>query len=157
MTTEIKIHKLDPFDQKNILKIANWYNDEWNTPIEKTINRLSNQPNADVFFQLVLSKEDKVITTGGLCNEVNLLKIHPEFKALGPWVALLYTDQKHRSQGLGKALLEQIEYHAHEHNLEKIYLYTFTAEALYKKSGWTTIATVKYKNEDTAVMEKIIK
>ena len=156
MATETTIHQLNAADQQSILKIANWYNDEWNTPLEKTIHRLSNQPNKDVLFQLILSNNNQVVATGGLCYQVNLLNVHPAYGKLGPWVALLYTDKEHRNQGHGKRLLEQIEQHARDCGLDKIYLYTFTAVALYKRSGWITIATVNYKEHDTVVMEKTI-
>jgi len=59
MVHEILINKLDPTDKDLILKIANWYFDEWNNPIDKIIHRLTNQPNEDVLFQLVLTKEIK--------------------------------------------------------------------------------------------------
>jgi len=156
MTNGVKIQKLDSTKEEGIFKIAKWYNEEWETPIEKTIKRLSNQPNDDVLFQLVLSQGEEIIATGGLCNEVNLLNVHPEFRKLGPWVALLYTDKEHRGNGFGKALLEQIESHASHCEINKIYLYTFTAESLYRRSGWKPIATVRYKNQDTLVMEKVI-
>ena len=156
MASEILINKLDPTDKDLGLKIANWYFDEWNTSIDKTIHRLTNQPNEDVLFQLVLSKENKVIATGGLCNNVSILKEYDKFKKFKPWVALLYTEKNYRNQGLGKVLLEQIEWLAKENNLTKIYVYTFTAESLYKRCGWTQIERVNYKDHDTVVMEKDI-
>lgn len=157
MKPELKIHKLDSGDRECILKIANWYKDEWNTPVEKTIKRLSNQPNEDILFQLVVRKQGQEIATGGLCHEVNLHNVYPEFKKFGPWVALLYTEREYRNQGIGKILLEHIELQAGACKLDKIYLYTFTAESLYRRSGWQSIKKIKYKNNDTLIMEKEIK
>ncbi len=156
MEQEIIIRKLCSTEKDLILKIAHWYFDEWNTPIDKTIRRLTNQPSDDVLCQLVLIKEDKLIATGGLYNNVNISNIHRKFGKFKPWIALLYTDKSYRNHGLGKILLEQIESCAKEYNLTKIYLYTFTAETLYRRCGWKQIERVTYKDHDTVVMEKEI-
>jgi GNAT superfamily N-acetyltransferase len=154
MNRNIKISKLDPTAQELIQKIANWYFNEWNTPIEKTISRLSNQPGHDTIFQLVLALENEVVATGGLCNTVNIYHVHPKLKAYKPWVALLYTQEDYRNRGYGELLLNQIEDSAKEIGLTKIYLYTFTAESLYRRCGWREIDRVSYKGHDTVVMEK---
>ena len=78
----------------------------------------------------------------------------PELATFKPWVALLYTDKDYRNQGLGRLLLEQLEHCAQESKLSKIYLYTFTAESLYRRCGWKQIERVVYKDKDTVVMEK---
>lgn len=156
MEKQITVRKLKSAEMDLIVKIAKWYFDEWHTPIDKTIHRLANQPNDDVLFQLVLIKENKLVATGGLCNNVNIFHVHPKFKKFKPWVALLYTDEPYRNQGLGKMLLEKIEQCAKETGLTKIYLYTFTAESLYRRSGWRQVERVQYKNHDTVVMEKEI-
>ncbi|MGD8426824.1 MAG: GNAT family N-acetyltransferase [Balneolaceae bacterium] len=156
MDSEIKIEKLDPSDEDSIRKIAHWYFDEWDTPIEKTLWRLSNQPSQDTLFQLVLSSNQKVVATGGLCNNVNIYKVHPRLKKFSPWIGLLYTQKEYRNNGLGTMLLKEIERCAAENDLNKIYLYTFTAESLYQRGGWKEIDRVMYKDHDTAVMEKVL-
>ncbi|MBD81434.1 MAG: hypothetical protein CL840_21125 [Crocinitomicaceae bacterium] len=157
MEQELQIDKIDSSDEDSILKIADWYQKEWNTPIKQTVDRLSNSQYEGVYFQLVVRKSGKIVATGGLSDNVNLLKVYPEFVKFGPWVALLYTDKEYRNQGIGKALLEQIELNARTCKLDKIYLYTFTAESLYRKSGWKSIERVKYKGHNTVIMEKEIK
>jgi N-acetylglutamate synthase-like GNAT family acetyltransferase len=37
-------------------------------------------------------------------------------------------------------------------DLERLYLYTSTAETFYEKLGWTTIARAQYEGDDVAVM-----
>jgi GNAT superfamily N-acetyltransferase len=154
MKQNVTIRKLDASEDELILKIANWYFEEWDTPIEKTVQRLKSQPNDDTLFQLVLSVENKVVATGGLCNNVNILNVHQELGKFKPWLALLYTEKNSRNNGLGKILLEQIEKCASEEKLTDIYLYTFTAESLYKRSGWIEINSVNYKNHRTVIMKK---
>ena len=154
MSTHINIEKLDPGDREKISIIANWYFDEWNTPIEKTFYRLENQPNVNVLFHLVAAHENKLIATGGLYNTVNLFKIHKRFNRYGPWVALLYTEKNYRNKGFGRLLLEKIEWYAKELNLKEIFLYTFTAESLYRRCGWKQLERVIYKGYDTVIMNK---
>jgi len=151
---KITIEKLEPSNQEQIKTIAGWYYEEWNTPIEKTLMRLESQPNDDVLLQLIASYEDRIVATAGLANKVNLVQKNPQFTNLKPWIALLYTQVQYRRQGIGKYLLEHIEKHAIRLGINKIYLYTFTAESLYTKCGWTAIDKVSYKGHETVVMEK---
>lgn len=154
MESKINIEKLDPADKESILKIANWYYEEWDTPIDKIANRLSNQPGKDIIFQLVLTKGDEVVATGGLYNDVNIYRDYEKLKKFKPWVSALYTHQDYRNQGFGTMLLKRIELGARERDLDKIYLYTFTAESLYRRHGWRAFTRVMYKGHDTAVMKK---
>lgn len=156
MKLEVKIRKLDQNEKVLIAEIANWYFSEWSTPIEKTIKRLSNQPNDDTKVQAIATLNGKLIATGGLCNNVNIYHEHPELKQFKPWIALLYTKTEYRNKGAGQKLLEFIEQSAKEMNLNRIYLYTSTAEPFYKRNGWTEMKRVEYKNHETLVMGKNI-
>jgi len=69
---------------------------------------------------------------------------------------LLYTQPEYRNKGLGRKLLEFIERNAKANKINKIYLYTFTAESFYKSNGWKEIKKVDYKSHKTVVMEKSI-
>lgn len=152
----ITTQKLNPTNKRLINQIAQWYLSEWAIPIDITIHRLSNPSNDDVLFQLVLSKNNMPVATGGLYNKVGLLKEHERFQKFKPWVALLYTDTNNRNQGLGQLLLNKIEEATKETGLKKIYLFTFTAESLYVKAGWKEMERLNYREHNTVVMEKDI-
>jgi len=156
MSDEITIGTLDPREEELIRKIARWYLDEWDAPIERSVERLSSQPDENTLFQLVLRLDGKAVATGGLCNEVNMYNVHPRFREYRPWVGLLYTHEAYRGRGFGEMLLKEIERRAKELGFARIYLYTFTAESLYKRCGWTVMDRVPYKGHETAVMEKSI-
>lgn len=150
------IRRLDRQETSLIQVIARWYFDEWETPMEKTVKRLSTQPSDDVLFQCVVTKGGRLIATGGLSHQVNILNVYPHLRTLGPWVALLYTERDHRGQGCGQMLLHAIETEARAEGLKTIFLYTFTAERLYKRNGWEEIERVTYKGHETVVMGKDI-
>jgi len=156
MKDEISFHKVQSNNNGLIELIANWYFTEWDIPIENTLKRLENTPNNDVIFQLILSRDDEPIATGGLYNKVGLLNDHPKFKKFGPWVALLYTIKNNRNLGFGKKLLYKIEEISKGMGLNRIYLHTFTAERLYLKNNWKPIERVAYKGHVTVVMKKEI-
>ena len=156
MMEEISFYKVQSNNNSLIEIIANWYLNEWNIPIEYTFKRLSNIPNDDVIFQLILLKENEPIATGGLYNRVGLLNFHPKYQKFGPWVALLYTVEKKRNLGFGEKLLYKIEDISKEMDLNKIYLHTFSAEQLYLKNNWIPIERVAYKGHLTVIMEKAL-
>jgi len=154
MQPTIIITPLDPADKDLILKIARWYFREWNTPIDKTVRLLTTYPNEVVLIQVILTVEGEVVATGSIRHLPNILNRHGCLSQFGPWLGALYTQAEYRRQGLGKMLLENLEREARKEGLSKIYLYTFTAESLYKRCGWKVITRVTYKDHDTVVMEK---
>ncbi len=156
MAHKVTVNKLHSSDHEKIIIIANWYYNEWGTPIDKTIHRLKNQPSDDTLFQLILTTSNEIIATGGLCNNVNIFNVYPDLKKHKPWLALLYVEKKYRNNGLGEILVKEIAQNAKKNKIEKIYLYTFTAETLYKRCGWKEIQRVDYKNYDTIIMEKYL-
>ncbi len=69
---------------------------------------------------------------------------------------MLYTDKNFRNKGIGGLLLKEIENAAKDLGLSKIYLYTNSAERLYRRNQWMTIEKIIYKGKETAIMEKEI-
>ena len=153
---DISIRKLEPQESDLILKIAHWYFDEWGSPVEKTAKSLTTQAPEEILFHLVMMKNGALIGTAGVYHEVNLFNVHSRFRKFTPWLALFYMDEKERGRGMGAQLLEHVDIHAREAGISQVYLYTFTAERLYARCGWRYMETVRYKDHDTAVMDKIL-
>lgn len=142
-------------DESDIIeRIANWYYNEWQTPKNKTIQRLSNSPSDELNAQFLAFENDELTGTVGLAKEINITKAHPHLAHLHPWIALLYVDQNHRRKGVATCLLQGIDSFACENNIPYLYLGTFTAESLYAKHGYQSIETVDYKNHHTQIMKK---
>lgn len=134
--------------------VARWYQHEWSTPIEQTIKRLVHQSDEGIPFHLVLTIDDEAVAAGGIRNQVNIYKSHPQLMKFRPWLALLYTHKDYRNRGFGELLLDRIEKTAKTAGQDTLYLYTFTAESLYKRCGWREIDRVIYKDHDTVIMKK---
>lgn len=152
MDPRIDIRPLHFSESDLIRKIAGWYRDEWQTPLEDTLERLGNPDPEDI--HLVLSKDDDVLATGAVTYKVNLPKVYPEMARLGPWIGWLYTADGARGQGLGALLLQALESRARDAGHAKLYLYTSTAESLYRRNDWQVIRTLEYKGLPNVVMEK---
>lgn len=143
-----------PSDKKLIELIANWYFKEWKIDTEKTIQRLSDFPIDGLPFQVIMKLNDIPIATGGIYHHVGLLDIEPRFKSLGPWLALVFTTNENRNKGYGALLCESIHKISKEHGFNEIFLFTHTAESLYKRLGWEQLERINLQDKDIAIMKK---
>jgi GNAT superfamily N-acetyltransferase len=146
--------RLLPTDTATIKLIAHWYFQEWSIPTKDTIESLSKFPKVGIPFQVLMTLGAKPIASGGLHNDVRLLTVEPRFKAFGPWLAVIYTAKGHRQKGFGTQLCKKVVDMAREMGVKEIFLYTHTAESMYKKLGWVEMERIQYKGKDTAVMRK---
>jgi N-acetylglutamate synthase-like GNAT family acetyltransferase len=71
---------------------------------------------------------------------------------LSPWLAGLYVRPESRRHGIGSALTKYIVQVSGQMGIERLYLYTKTAQGLYLKLGWQSIAEENYEGEDITIM-----
>lgn len=86
-------------------------------------------------------KESLSITVVAVENEVcvgvaSLVVNDLKAKEYTPWLAGLYVDKEYRSKGIGKALIEEIQFIARRLGYDILYLRTEHAAEYYKKLGW---------------------
>jgi GNAT superfamily N-acetyltransferase len=89
---------------------------------------------------------------GSVTLVVNDMPDRHEFAELTPWVAGAYVVESARGRGVGTALIRHAVEQARQLDLERLYLYTSTAESFYTNLGWNTIARTRYEGDDVAVM-----
>jgi N-acetylglutamate synthase-like GNAT family acetyltransferase len=94
------------------------------------------------------------IATGGVYHHVGLLDAMPRLKEFQPWLALVYTLPEHRGKGYGASLCEEIQAQAKTMGTTDLFLFTYTAESLYKRLGWQQLERVELKGKDIAVMKR---
>jgi GNAT superfamily N-acetyltransferase len=154
--TGVKYNVIATDDNENIKLIADWYLSEWNIPIQTTIEKIKNLSAENNEFQILMTLDGKPVATGGLYNHVGLLDREPRFKIYKNWLALVYTTPEHRGNGLGALLCNQIQFHSKNFGLKEIYLFTHTAENLYKRLGWQQMERIALGGKDIVVMKKYI-
>lgn len=148
------IERIDPDDAELIPLLAGWYLREWEIPVARTEGRLRNFPRDGFPFHLVLMEHGLPIATGGLYREVGLHMFYPEYKKVGPWIALLYTIPEKRGLGIGAGLCEYLGQMALALGFDEVYLYTHTAERLYRRLNYQPIERLNYRGNDEVVMKK---
>ena len=146
-----------PEDDEQIELIADWYLSEWNIPIQTTIEKTKRLSVDNYEFQILMTLDNKPIATGGLYTQVGLLDKEPRLKIYKNWLALVYTKPGYRGKGFGALLCKFIQNHAKVLGLKDIYLFTHTAENLYKQLGWKQLERIVLGGKDIVVMKKNFK
>lgn len=152
--TDIKYKIITPDDNENIELIADWYLSEWNIPIQTTIEKTKKLSVDNYEFQILMTLNDIPIATGGLYNHVGLLDREPRLNIYKNWLALVYTKTNNRGKGLGALICNQIQDHSKALGLKDIYLFTHTAENLYKRLAWQQLERIALSGKDILVMKK---
>ena len=151
---DIRHTLVKPDDNESIELIAGWYLTEWNIPKQTTIEKLKGFSADGLQFQLLIMLDGLPIATGGLYHHVGLLDKEPKFKVYKHWLALVYTAPEHRSKGYGALLCNAILARSKELGLKDIYLFTYTAERLYKRLDWQPLERFTVDGKDIVVMKK---
>lgn len=94
------------------------------------------------------------IATGGLYNYVGLLDREPRLKVYKNWLALVFVKSDVRGKGLGALLCKYIQDYSKALGLKELYLFTHTAETLYKRLEWRQLERLDLVGKDIVVMKK---
>jgi GNAT superfamily N-acetyltransferase len=100
---------------------------------------------------LVLLDELRPVGMVALC--LDDLEERPD---LNPWLAGLYVDPAHRGKGYALRLIDELETLARSSGIERLSLYTSTAQGLYSSAGWTTTETFERTGEIFCIMRKYL-
>jgi GNAT superfamily N-acetyltransferase len=141
-------------DNTSIACIAKWYFTEWSIPANTTIEKLNTFTANDFQFQVLMTLNNIPIATGGLYNHVGLLDKETKFKVYKHWLALVYTIPDYRSKGFGALLCNYIQNNAKEMGLKETFLFTHTAESLYRRLGWQQVERLTAGEREIVVMKK---
>jgi GNAT superfamily N-acetyltransferase len=152
--TKINFHIVQPNDLTTFQLIAGWYLSEWKIPADKTIQRLQTITADKSQFQILLTIDGIPVSTGGLYDHVGLLDKEPRLKIYKNWLALVYTTPDKRHQGYGALICKHIQDHSKNLGLDTIYLFTDTAEQLYKRLGWTEMERLATGVRNVVIMKK---
>ncbi len=154
--TNFSIELVLPEHHEWVETIASWYLEEWNIAIETTRKKMEAHENIGVPFQLLLLADGVPVATGGVYTHVGLLDREPRFNIHPHWLALVYTVPAYRGKGLGAMLCKEIEQHAKKQGLNKLVLFTHTAESLYVRLGWGELERLEVGGRRIVIMQKTL-
>lgn len=152
--TSIQFQIVQHGDNEAIQLIADWYLSEWNIPVNKTIERLKTITVDNSQLQLLLTLNNVPVATGGLYHHVGLLDKEPRFKIYNNWLALVYAIPGMRHRGFGTLICNYIQDYSKESGMKEIYLFTDTAESLYKRLGWYQLERLSLGKRNIVVMKR---
>ncbi|MEP6947793.1 MAG: hypothetical protein ABI863_00900 [Ginsengibacter sp.] len=152
--TDIRFHILQPGDNDTFQLIAEWYSNELKIPMHHTIQKLKSVTADRSQFQALMTLDGSPVSTGGLYNHVGLLDKEPGFNIYKNWLAIVYTIPEQKQKGYGALIGKYIQEHSKKLGLEKMYLFTDTAERLYNKPGWAELERLQPGDRNVVVMEK---
>jgi GNAT superfamily N-acetyltransferase len=73
-----------------------------------------------------------------------------------PWLTAVAVDRAARGRGHSRTLVHFIEGFAREHGVETLWLYTWSAEALYAKLGWQAVERLEHNGREIVAMNKAL-
>jgi GNAT superfamily N-acetyltransferase len=71
-----------------------------------------------------------------------------------PWLTALVVDRAARGRGHSRTLVRFIEDFARENGTETLWLYTWSAEGLYAKLGWSAVERLEHNGREVVVMNR---
>ena len=145
---------INPNDNKTIELISDWYLSQWNIPKNITIQKLKSFSGEGPPFQVVMTLDAVPIATGGLYNHVGLLDKEPRFSIYKYWLALVCTIPGKRHQGYGALICEYIHEYSKKLGIKEMFLFSDTAEQLYKRLGWHVLERLSLGERNIVVMKK---
>lgn len=143
---------VSPSDISTQQLIADWYDLEWRIEPAKTHAELASHRIDGVPFQLLMTLGGEPVGTGGVYTRVGLADHVPRYEAVGPWLALMYTVPSQRRKGLGARLCSELHDRARDFGATELYLFTSTAERLYRRMGYKAIEILHYRGREIVVM-----
>jgi GNAT superfamily N-acetyltransferase len=132
--------------------VAYWNYREWHAgkrPFDDVIRRYQKRLNyIDVPFTLVAVED--TMPVGSVSIKLDDFPDHrPD---LNPWLASLYVVADYRGRGVGNELLKAAQETARAAGVTRLYLFTHTANALYKRDGWSSMDRIE---RDDGIVETV--
>ncbi|MGZ3237494.1 MAG: GNAT family N-acetyltransferase [Burkholderiaceae bacterium] len=92
------------------------------------------------------------IVDNQLIGAASLLPKTITHQHLSPWLSSVYVAPKFRKQGIGSALTQHLLQESANIGIEKVYLFTPNAEALYASLGWSVMEYSEYLGHQITIM-----
>lgn len=139
--------------QDFIPTLARWHHDEWaylrpGDSVEARIARLRTCCGRREIPTVIIA-----FTEGSLLGSAMLVSHDMDARMdLSPWLAGVFVAPDQRRQGIGTAQVLRIVGEATTLGIQRLYLYTPTAEHFYLRLGWALVEHSNYRGANVAVM-----
>jgi ribosomal protein S18 acetylase RimI-like enzyme len=133
--TNLTIEKLTDQNSPFLEKVADWQYDWWGKrdgwSRDQVIEYIKHSICIDRVPQTYIARIKNTVV-GSYQISMEDLPIRPD---LYPWLVNVYVDDRHRGEGICRAMMKDCKKRFKELNIKKIYLYT-KHTGLYEKYGW---------------------
>ena len=135
--------------------IAKWIHEEWSyafpaltlTEIQRGLFGRMNE--TEMPITLIAHDERGVLGTASL--KAKDMDSVPE---LTPWLSAVYINPEYRGQGVGKALISEIEKLARAAGHPKLYAFNPISQGVFEKMGWKVLETIRVAGRDVGILVK---
>lgn len=148
---EIEIKKITEIDEDNLNKITEWMYEWWGK------NEMHTFEQVKCFMKHSLQTNKLPQTYGAFINNeiVGMYQfsyedcfVRPD---ISPWLSNVYVDEKYRSNGIGRKLMESVKENAQNNiNSDELWLYTKHMN-LYEKFGWKYVSDIDTYNKEQGI------
>lgn len=95
---------------------------------------------------------------GALLGTVSVIEDDlPGFEHLNPWLATLLVLPEQRSRGVGAFLVHEAERFAREAGYGEMYLFTESADGLFRRMGWLEMAKTTANGHEVRIFRRHLK
>jgi GNAT superfamily N-acetyltransferase len=137
--------------------VAEWYHQEWgylrpNDSIVRTRARVEEYMNRDKIPFILLARKDNEIVAAAQLKFHEMADLFPEREH---WLGGVYVATRHRGQGYGALISEQIAKIAPRYGVQTLHLQTEAPDGgIYARLGWTPFARTNSRGLSVLVMER---
>jgi N-acetylglutamate synthase-like GNAT family acetyltransferase len=148
---QFKIESLEHHPH-HIPALAAWHHNQFgylnpSVAIEQRIEKLAvSAQTGKLPFTLVALEDNCLIGAASLLPKTI---IHPH---LSPWLSSVYVAPEFRCKGIGSMLTQQVVAEAAKMGIDKMYLFTPNAEALYARLGWNVVDHAEHQGHRLTIM-----
>jgi GNAT superfamily N-acetyltransferase len=136
--------------------VARWAHEEFWARLGKTfeeIERLFTPVTRTTWLPRTFVLMEDEIPVGMASITEHDLETRPQWT---PWLTAVVVDRDARGRGHSRTLVRLIEDFARENAVEILWLYTWSAEALYAKLGWRAVERLQHNGREVAVMSRTL-
>jgi GNAT superfamily N-acetyltransferase len=136
-----------------IPQLASWFQNEWGefnpecTIQSRCLELIARKNSRELPLTMVATAKSELLGTYSL--DLEDLAVRPN---LSPWLANVFVNPKHRSQGIGTLLVNKALQQAQSLGILTFYLVTLDKARWYASMGWQVIEELSYRGKAVTIM-----